>query len=160
EMLDSELGQGGRLRTVGGEEVSRVKAELGLRHIEQVGPEALRRIHRDIDADLVVAGSYVTVDDAGHRQLRIDLRVLDPQSGEAVPRVSESGREAELFDLVTRIGRTLRQQLGITETGAKDDAQVRTTLPANVEAARAYAEGLNSLRLQDATAARDRLAQA
>jgi TolB-like protein len=160
EMLDSELGQGGRLRTVGGEEVARLKAELGLRRMEGIGPDALRRIRRDVDAALVVVGSYATIGDEARRQLRIDLRVLDTESGDAVARIAESGREAELFDLVARIGRTMRSQLGVSEVNAKNEGQLRTALPANVEAARAYAEGLSSLRLQDATAARDRLAKA
>jgi tetratricopeptide (TPR) repeat protein len=160
EMLDSELGQGGRLRAVGGEEVARVKAELGLQRLEALGPEALGRIRRNVDADLVVVGSYATVDDAAYRRLRIDLRVLDTRSGDAVAQVAEAGREAELFEVVTRMGRKLRAQLGVAETSAKDEGQLRATLPANVEAARAYAEGLNSLRLQDATAARERLATA
>jgi tetratricopeptide (TPR) repeat protein len=160
EMLDSELGQGGQLRSLGGEEVARVKAELGLRRMDGLGLETLRRIRRDVDADLVVVGAYATVDDDARRRLRIDLRVLDAQSGEAIAQVAEAGREADLFDLVTRIGRTLRTQLGVADTSAQSDGTLRVALPANVEAARAYAEGLNSLRLQDATAARERLAKA
>jgi tetratricopeptide (TPR) repeat protein len=160
EMLDSELGQGGRLRSIGGEEAARVKGELGLGHLDVFGREALERIRRDVDADLVLVGSYVTLDEDLRRQLRIDLRVFDTASGEAVAQVADAGREAELFDLVVRIGRTLRTQLGVADAHAKDEGQVRATLPANVEAARAYAEGLNSLRLQDATTARERLGQA
>jgi tetratricopeptide (TPR) repeat protein len=48
----------------------------------------------------------------------------------------------------------------VAEVGAPDGGPLRATLPANVEAARAYAEGLNSLRLQNASAARDQLARA
>jgi tetratricopeptide (TPR) repeat protein len=160
EMLDSELGQGGRLRSIGGEEATRVKGELGLAHVERLGPEALRRIRRDVDADLVLVGSYVTLEADVRRQVRLDLRVLDTASGESVAQVADSGREAELFDLVVRVGRSLRTQLGVADAHAKDDGPLRATLPANVEAARAYAEGLTSLRLQDATTARERLGQA
>jgi serine/threonine protein kinase/tetratricopeptide (TPR) repeat protein len=152
EMLGTELGQSPRLRTVDGQQVARMKAELDLKDADGLGKEALARVRRDLDADLVLLGSYTALDGPATRPLRIDLRVQDTASGETVAAVAEVGSDAELFDLVARIGQGLRSKL------SPDSVEVvahlsRAALPANLEAARPYAEGLAQLRVHDAVAA-------
>jgi tetratricopeptide (TPR) repeat protein/tRNA A-37 threonylcarbamoyl transferase component Bud32 len=161
EMLGSELGQTGHLRTLSGEDVARMKAELHLREADSLAKESLARIRRDLDADLALLGSYTALEGQANRQLRIDLRVQDTSLGETVATVAEVGTEAELFDLVARVGHRLRQQLGV-DGGADADSQraIRAALPANLTAARLYAEGLNRLRIYDALTARELLSKA
>src|SRR6185503_17195013 len=89
-----------------------------------------------------------------------DFRLQDAVQGETVAAVTETGTEAEVFDLVSRAGRQLRQSLGAGDLSAADVGTARAARPANPEVARFYAEGLARLRSFDALAARSFLEQA
>ena len=104
--------------------------------------------------------SWVLIFDLGNGLLRLDVRLQDAVAGETLASVSEKGNESEIDSLVNKAGAELRAKLGV---GALSDAQsalVRASLPSNPEAARLYSEGLQSLRLFDALAARDSLQKA
>src|SRR5439155_23449721 len=62
EMLTTELGAGEQLRTVPGETVSRVKANLSLPDTDSLAGETLTRVYRNLGSDLVVLGSYLDID--------------------------------------------------------------------------------------------------
>ena len=157
EMLTTELGAAERLRTVPGENVNRVKTELALVDADAYNAETLARIRRNLGADLVVSGSFVTVGEGDDATLRVDIRVQDALKGETTSLVSESGRATELLDVVARAGTQLRERLGVSVSPA---ASVRASQPASSEAARLYAEGLMRLRRFDALGARTLLEQA
>jgi tetratricopeptide (TPR) repeat protein/tRNA A-37 threonylcarbamoyl transferase component Bud32 len=159
EMLGTELGQSQRLRALSGEEVARMKSELALKDAEGLDGQALARVRRDLDADLVLLGSYTVLEAPAAKPLRLDVRVQETTSGDTVAAVADVGDENELFDLVARIGKKLRAQL-LPEALDFDARASRASLPANIEAARAYADGLSRLRLHDAAAARPLLQQA
>jgi tetratricopeptide (TPR) repeat protein/tRNA A-37 threonylcarbamoyl transferase component Bud32 len=160
EMLTAELAAGARLRTVPGENVSRMKNDLGLSDAESLGQESLARIRSHSGADVVLLGSYLAHGPAGSQQLRIDLRLQDAAAGESIASLTETGSEAQLFDLVSRAGRRLRESLGAGELSAAEAGTLKASLPANPEAARLYAEGLARLRGFDALAARSLLEEA
>jgi tetratricopeptide (TPR) repeat protein len=154
EMLTTELSQSRRLRVVASDEVGRMKAELHLPDAAALAREPLAQIRRNLDTDLVLLGSY-TMTTGGSAQLRLDLRVQDTALGQTVAAVAEVGTEEQLFEVVARAGQLLRAQLGGEPAGDGDARAVRAALPANLDAARAYAEGLARLRGHDAVAARD-----
>jgi eukaryotic-like serine/threonine-protein kinase len=156
EMLTAELGAGEKLRTIPGENVSRMKAELSLPDTDTLGPDTLSRINKTLGSDLIVLGSYLDI----NGKIRVDLRVQDAVAGENIGTVSAEGSEAQLFDLVRRVGESLRQRCGAGVVGAEATAAVNAAKPANTEAERLYAEGLDRLRLFDALRARDLLEQA
>src|SRR5208337_1385122 len=93
-------------------------------------------------------------------QVRVDMRLQDARTGETIGVVSETGKESELFELISRAGRDLRSKLGIGDISDADASSVRAAISANTEASRLYAEGLNKLRVFDALAARDLLEKA
>jgi tetratricopeptide (TPR) repeat protein/tRNA A-37 threonylcarbamoyl transferase component Bud32/TolB-like protein len=157
EMLSTELGAGGKLRIVAGENVARAKVELGLGDSESLAPDTLARLRTLLGTDSVILGSYATVEGPQGRTIRLDLRLQDAAKGETTARVAETAGEAELFALVGRAGEKLRRELGIDESAGK---VARASLAANPEAARLYAEGLQKLRLFDPVGARDLLARA
>jgi serine/threonine protein kinase/tetratricopeptide (TPR) repeat protein len=154
EMLTTELSQSRRLRVVGAGEVGRMKSELHLGDAASLAREPLAQIRRNLDADLVLLGSY-TLTASAPAQLRLDLRVQDSALGQTVAAVAEVGTEEQLFEVVARAGQGLREQLGGEPAADADVRLVRAALPANLDAARAYAEGLARLRGHDAVAARD-----
>lgn len=158
EMLATEMGAGGGVRVVAGESVARARVELGLEASNSLAPDTLARLRGLLGTDAVVLGSYVALDGLEGRTVRLDLLLQDTGKGETTARVSETGSEQQLFDLVSRVGKRLRRELG-TESEA-DTGEVRAALPSTPEAARLYAEGLERLRLFDPVGARDRLARA
>jgi tetratricopeptide (TPR) repeat protein len=160
EMLTAELAAGEKLRTVPGENVSRMKNDLGLADAESLGQDSLARIRSHSGADVVLLGSYLAHGPAGSQRLRIDLRLQDTAAGESVASLTETGDEALLFDLVSRAGHRLRESLGAGELSEDEAGTLKASLPASSEAARLYALGLARLRGFDALAARSLLEEA
>ena len=150
EMLTTELAAGERLRTIPGENVTRMKTELALADADTYASETLTRIRQNLGADLVVTGSYVTVGAGDASTLRVDIRLQDSREGETLSLVSEMGAIGELLDLVARAGMRLRDKLGVQVA----EAAVRVSQPASPDAARLYAQGLIRLRRFDALGAR------
>lgn len=160
EMLSTELAAGGGVRVVAGENVARAKVELKLAADADLARDTLGRVRSLLGADAVLLGSYVVVDDPAGRRIRLDLHLQDTSAGETTARVTEAGEERKLFDLVSRVGRKLRRELGVEELESGESGEVRAALPSSPEAARLYAEGLERLRLFDLVGARDLLTRA
>src|SRR5947207_378481 len=108
DWLTTELSAGGQLRTLPAENIARMKAELSLNDMESLGRGNLEQIHRNLGTDLVVAGSYASLATNPSRQIRLDLRLFDTQSGEPLYADSVTGSQENLFDLVSRAGDTRR----------------------------------------------------
>src|SRR5258708_2050790 len=157
-MLSTELGTGGKLRVIAGENIARTKLELGLGNVDSLARDTLARLRAQLGTDAVVLGSYTTIDGPSGRQIRLDLRLQDATQGETTATVAETGTEAQLFDLVSRIGKRLRRELKVDEEGEAKEA--RAALPANTEATRLYSEEDNKLRSFDPVGPRDPLLRA
>jgi tetratricopeptide (TPR) repeat protein len=153
ELLGRELTIGEQFRRVPAESVTRMKLDLQLPAAERHPPRVLQRIRQYMDAELVVLGSYRPDPTAANR-LRIGVNVQDTQSGALLATAQVSGSPSELFELVTRTGRELRQQLGVPEPSAAQTAALQAAKPASAEAALFYAEGRDKLRHFDAVGAR------
>lgn len=160
EMLLTELSAGSKVRMVPSEEVVRVKRTFSLPYTENLGGENLRQLSSLLGTDLVVVGSFLSIQEQGGRRLRIDLRVVKVPEGNTVASFAEVGTEDGLFELVPRIGRRLRGALGWSEPSPADARAAAALLPANPEAAHLYAEGLTRLRAFDSLGARDLLQRA
>jgi len=153
DMLTTELAAGGRLRTIPGENVGRMKMELSLTDAESLARDTLTKVGRNLGTDTVLLGSYLSLDD----QIRLDMRVQDVAAGETVASMAESGTARGLVDLVTRAGTRLRQSMGVEQPPAEEVRALAAGAPSNLEAQRLYAEGLAKLRILDALSARDLL---
>jgi eukaryotic-like serine/threonine-protein kinase len=160
EMLTTELGAGDQLRMVSSEEVAHLKTSLSLLNGGTLSKDTLARIRQTLGADVVVLGSYSDLGKQARGQIRLDIRLQDTAAGETVAIISESGTEADLFQIVARAGARLREKVAVPEVSGDQAAGVQASLPSNTEAARLYAEGLEKLRQFDAIAARDLLEQA
>lgn len=157
EMLTTELAAGEQLRTVPGENVAQMKISLALPDADSYGRETLAKIHKNLNADEVVLGSYVLL---GNGQVRLDLRLQDTVAGETLAAVSEKGSEAEIDELVWRVGAKLRARLGVEAISDAEAAAVKAARPSNPEAAQAYFDGLAKIRTFDNLGARDALEKA
>jgi serine/threonine protein kinase/tetratricopeptide (TPR) repeat protein len=163
EMLGTELAAEKGVRVIAGEEVARMKSDLGLSDPESLAPDTLARLRTASGADFLVLGSYTALGNQAGGKIRLDLRLQNTQSAETTS-IGETGTEAALFDLVAKSGARLRQALGLAAEGGPSDGgpggAARAALPANPEAARLYAEGLERLRRFEPLAARDLLVRA
>jgi len=163
EMLGTELAAEKGVRVIAGEEVARMKSDLALSDPESLAPDTLARLRTASGADFLVLGSYTALGAQSGGKIRLDLRLQNTQSAETTS-IGETGTEAALFDLVAKSGARLRQALGLaTEGGGTEGGPggaARVALPANPEAARLYAEGLERLRRFEPLAARDLLVRA
>jgi tetratricopeptide (TPR) repeat protein/TolB-like protein len=160
EMLASELAAGESIRVVAGENVARMKLDLALVDTDDLRPDRLSRVGGHLGADRVVVGSYLALGPGTARRLRLDVRIQATSDGETLASFSETGSEAELFDLVSRAGSRLRTRLGAGMLSEADARALRASIPSSPRAARAYSEGLARLRVFDAVGARPLLEQA
>jgi serine/threonine protein kinase/tetratricopeptide (TPR) repeat protein len=160
EMLGAELASGQQLRVIAGENVARMKLDLALPAADSYGRDTLTKIRNHLGADLVVLGSYLAIGKNSDGKIRIDLQLQDTRVGETIVAVSRDGAESDLADLVSLGGASLRQKLGVGNVSTNDERQVVATVPANLEAARLYAKGLDKLETFDALDARDLLEKA
>ncbi|MGA2345519.1 MAG: winged helix-turn-helix domain-containing protein, partial [Candidatus Sulfotelmatobacter sp.] len=160
EMLSTELEAGEKLRLVSGEDIARTKLDLPLADTDSLSRDTLARLHKDLDSDLIVLGSYTALDEKSGTRIRLDLHLQDTVAGETIADVAVVGGEADLFDMVTQAGSQLREKLGVEAVSPVDAVSVRGSLPSNRDAARLYSEGLARLRVFDALDARDLLQRA
>jgi len=152
EMLTTELAAGEELRAVSGEDVTRAKMDLKLSESESLSQDTLQQVRSRLGSDWIVAGSYLDL----NGQVRVDMRLQNVADGTTVASLSESGPEDQLFAIVTRAGAALRARCGIGELTTNQLANVRASQPANLAAAKLYAEGLTRLRQFDAAGAREK----
>ena len=160
EMLSTELVAGEKLRLVSGEDIARTKLDLPLVEVDSLSRNTLARLHKDLNSDLIVLGSYTALGEKSDTRIRLDLRLQDTAAGETIADFAVMGSEADLFDLVSQAGSQLREKLGVQAISPAEAMSVRASLPSNREAARLYSEGLVRLRVFDALAARDLLRNA
>jgi DNA-binding winged helix-turn-helix (wHTH) protein/tetratricopeptide (TPR) repeat protein len=160
EMLSTELVAGEKLRLVSGEDIARTKLDLPLTDADSLSRDTLRRLHRNLNSDFAVLGSYTVLGDKPETHIRLDVRLQDAAAGETIADVAVTGSEAELFDMVSQAGARLREKLGVEAISPVEVVSIRASTPSNRDAARLYSEGLTRLRLFDAVEAGDLLKQA
>jgi DNA-binding winged helix-turn-helix (wHTH) protein/tetratricopeptide (TPR) repeat protein len=161
EMLTTELAAGPGARVTSGEDVARARQSLALAAVDQPDSAALGRLQDLLGADRVIVGTFVyTAGSPGGPRIRLDLRILQAPGGDTLTALSATGKEAELFDLVSRAGSDLRHALGLSDPSPARQQQARALLPGSPETARLYTAGLDRLRSSDPSGARDTLLEA
>jgi eukaryotic-like serine/threonine-protein kinase len=160
EMLSTELEAGEKLRLVSGEDIARTKLDLPIADADSLSRDTLSRLHKDLDSDLIVLGSYTALGEKSGTRIRLDLRLQDTVAGETIADVAVVGDEADLFDMVSQAGSRLREKLGVEAVSPVEAVSIRASSPSNRDAARLYAEGLARLGVLDALEARDLLQRA
>jgi len=160
EMLSTEIGAGGNIRSISSEAAARMQSDLALPESASYTRETLQRIQKILDADDVVTGSYIA---PGNGDLRLDLRLQDARTGETIASVPATGKMSQVSDLldtVTRAGVELREKLGVEGRVPEADASLKASVAANSSAAQLYAEGLDKLNHFDALGAKELLEKA
>jgi serine/threonine protein kinase/tetratricopeptide (TPR) repeat protein len=160
-LLPSELAAGERLRLIPGEQVSLARQELSLTGGNELAPETLERLRTRLGADFVITGSFLAGHGSGTRgRIRCAVAIQDARTGEVVALLSQEGTEEELLDLVDVLGVQLRDLLGAAALSRAEKRAVLAARPANTQAARLYAEGLDKLSRYETLQATSLLEQA
>jgi eukaryotic-like serine/threonine-protein kinase len=160
EMLSTELAAGGKLRLVSGEDVANLLLSSPWSQTDTLGQKTTARIGVALNSDVLVLGSYTSIGRPERKQLRLDVRLQDARTGEILAEVAEIGGRQNFFQLISRIGAELRDQLGVPGVAGTDEPSVLASLPSNHDAARLYSLGLAKLRDYDALAAKNLFEQA
>lgn len=142
EMVSADLTAAGRLHAVSREEVGRLLRDLGITRPDTLSKDTLSKVRRSSGADLVVVGSYLVLPGT----VRVDAHAQETTSGRTVATVSRTGREENLLELVAELDATLRDRLGLGKRTEEEDAAVRDSFPAALEAQRLYGAGILELR--------------
>jgi tetratricopeptide (TPR) repeat protein/predicted Ser/Thr protein kinase len=160
EMLTTELGAGGNLRTIAGEDVSRMKSDLALPDDVGYRAETLQRIGGILGAENIVTGSYIA---PGTGQLRLNLHLQNARTGETVDSFSVDSHSEQVADLVNMIGSAgsqLRQKLGMEGRPPAAEAALKASVSSSSIAVQLYSDGLEKLRRMDAKGAIEPLQKA
>jgi DNA-binding winged helix-turn-helix (wHTH) protein/tetratricopeptide (TPR) repeat protein len=160
EMLRTELGAGGELRVVPGEDVAQFRAGAPWSETDSLNRQTSSRIGTALGSDLLVLGTFATVGDPQNASIRVDFRLQDARTGEILYEGAESGSKKQFFGLVATVGTDLRRRLGLSVISESEEAGVVSSLPSNSDANRFYSLGLERLRVGDLAAARDLFLQA
>src|SRR6185436_18332491 len=118
-----------RVRMVSGEDVTRVRQSLSLSSVEDLSDDNLEQIHRNLGADFVVVGSYLSLGTRADGKIRIDLRVLKAPEGDTAASLAEVGTENGLFELVPLLGRKMRRELGWADPSPEQAKAVQALQP-------------------------------
>ena len=146
ELLTTEMGAGEELRTLGGHEVARVRQDMGPWDGDPT-TEIVARLHRQLGADLVVAGSYSFLGAPADGLLRVDLRLLDASTGEVVEESGATGTLRQIFELLAREVEERMLRFPLTPAGATFKRQVLIAREVRSSSRGIFANGLNSVAL-------------
>lgn len=160
EMLSTELAAGGTLRLASGEEVTNLHRAAPWPQTDTLDQATSARVGNALNSDVLLSGSYATVEDPTGPQLRLDVRMQDAKTGEVLTEFAETGDSDKLFQIISVVGDKLRNNLGVARMDPLDEVGVLASSPKDRDAARFYALGIAKLREFDLIGARDVLEQA
>lgn len=143
EMLTTDIGQSGHLRTVSPDQVHQVLADLRMAPGTTVDPTALRRIAQYSNADTVVWGQYARFEN----QLRIDATIHDLKHDRHVALKVDVVDEKDIPASVDKLAENIRQNLAVSPDVMKElKASSFQPTTKSLDALRQYNEGQESLR--------------
>ncbi len=160
EALTRELAASERLRVVPAADVARMRQELVVPASGEIDAAKLDQIRANLGAYHLLLGDYELSGQPSDEQIRVTVRIVDPDQPSAAETITETGHENDLFELSDRVARSLRSRLNAGEISAAARAELRAALPTSNAASRAYFDGLEKLRQFDPLSASDFLKDA
>ncbi len=144
EMLTTDVGQSADLRMVSPDRLNQVLRDLKTDAMT-ASPDAttLRRVADFANADTLISGQYVRSGD----KIRVDAIIHDLKSNRRVAVKAEAANEQQLIAMVDELARRVRENLSL-DNKAKETLTAQSFKPSsqNLEALRAYSEGLQATR--------------
>jgi tetratricopeptide (TPR) repeat protein len=142
-MLSTDVGQSGHLRTVSPEQVHQILGDLRVTPSTVVDSTALRRIAEYSNADTIVGGQYARFGD----QIRIDATIHDLKHSREVPLKIEGVTEKDIPVSIDKLAEDIRRNLAVSPDVIKElKASSFQPSSKSLDALRQYNQGLESLR--------------
>jgi len=155
DMLITDLSQLSSLRLVERSRLADVLAELELASTPFVDPATAASLGQGLGAELIVTGSFVTVDP----EMRIDARVVDVATAEVRFATSAIGPTAEFFLLEKELAMAIAAQAG-AELSFREQARMGQAATESFQAFSAWSRSLEALDRGAVDDARDELQRA
>jgi tRNA A-37 threonylcarbamoyl transferase component Bud32/tetratricopeptide (TPR) repeat protein len=154
----AEVGAGERARVMSPDDVAR----KGVTPDATRDPDAaaIARMRDELGAGYLVLGSYEVVGSPSARKLVVDARVVDVSTGKTLQEARQRGDLSAARDLSLTVADDLSDGLGLRDLSGEERAAVRAAFPADPEAMRFYAGGLDRVLAFDGLGARALLEKA
>jgi len=139
--LTTDLAESRYFRVLSRERLSQILRELGVEDASRIDAAALRRIGEFGAVEAVVTGSFLSSGD----EIRVNLRLQDPATGEIFKSTSLNGRESQVLGMIDGLTRTTKQMFELTpERLAGDtDLEIAAARTPDLGAASAYQRGVD-----------------
>jgi DNA-binding winged helix-turn-helix (wHTH) protein/tetratricopeptide (TPR) repeat protein len=160
EMLGTEFSMARNVQVIPDELVRDARSDLPAPTAGGYSAATLARLHRRLDADYVISGSYLVAGSTDDAPLRVDIALQDTRTGALVASVSEQTEVSGVIALATQSGATLRRKLGVGPPETGTPGLIANARPPNLDVARRLGFALDALRQYDAARARDELLEA
>lgn len=143
DMLSTDIGQSGHLRTVSPDQVHQVMADLRMAPGATVDSSALRRLAEYSNADTLIWGQYSRFG----TQVRIEATIHDLKHDRHVALKIEAADEKDIPVSVDKLAEDIRHNLAVSPDVMKElKASSFHPTTKSIDALRQYNEGLESLR--------------
>jgi TolB-like protein/tetratricopeptide (TPR) repeat protein len=154
EMLTENLSAARRLRTIPTEQVAEWRRELRAPDLRAQLANRGRALQDRLSASYAVLADFSVTGEGADPPLRVNTQVLRLRDGKILAQASDTGSEAQIYSLTSRMAARVFAALGV----ARDGDGVQCSGP-NCESMRLYSEALVKLREYDPVAASKLLEQ-
>ena len=143
DMLNTDVGQSARLRTVSPDRLHQVLQDLHIAPNTSFDPTVLRRIAEFSSADVVVFGQYARFGS----QIRIDATLQDLKNNRITSMKADAASEKDIPAAFDKLADSVRQNLALSPDVLKElKASSYQPTSTSIEALRDYNEGIGLLR--------------
>src|ERR1700730_14853619 len=95
----------------------------------EIDAAKLDQIRTNLGVDRLLLGDYELSGQPGDEQVRVTVRIVDPEQPSVTETIADTGHESDLFDLSDRLARSLRSRLNVGQISAAARAELRAALP-------------------------------
>jgi len=143
ENLVTDLAESKYFRVLSRERLVQILQELGLSESARMDASALKRIAAYGGVEAVIGGSFLSQGD----QIRVNLKVQDPETGEILRTRPLSGRESEVLTMIDQLTLATKEMFDLApdRMAADQDLRLASARTSSVEAARLFQKGLDML---------------
>ncbi len=118
EMMITELNQVEALQVVERQKLRSLMDELKLSQSGILSEESSVEVGKMLGAQHLVFGSYMVTPD---KKIRIDVRIVNVETGLTIKASQVTGKEKELFSLIVKLSKKILEDLDVRMTKAEED---------------------------------------
>lgn len=152
QMFTSELAKVTALRLVERADLQRVVEEMKLGQAGMVDAATAQQVGKLVGAQNLLLGGFIAM---GGGKMRLDVRIVNVETGRTLKAEEKTGKENQLFDLVTDLNRKLIRDLAAQITPA-DEAALGALRNVKFSAMLRFSQGVVSEDRGDFAAAREK----